>query len=149
MNIEFDAYKQKLNDCRPALDGLAEEVSAFSSHAAGMPRPPCELSESQWRRDILIVRHLKTELRILHLLGLEPEIEAESGAFTLRGERRIPISPEVAACIRTLVTTSTSTFSPSIALDALRSVGVYYDFHVDGVSDVRRAVLRMIHNKVR
>ena len=23
MNIEFDAYKQKLNDCRPALDGLA------------------------------------------------------------------------------------------------------------------------------
>ena len=59
-----------------ALDGLAEEVSAFSSHAAGMPRPPCELSESQWRRDILIVRHLKTELRILHLLGLEPEIEA-------------------------------------------------------------------------
>ena len=45
--------------------------------------------------------------------------------------------------------TSISTFSPSIALDALRSVGVYYDFHVDGVSDVRRAVLRMIHNKVR
>ena len=28
MNIEFDAYKQKLNDCRPALDGLADSLSA-------------------------------------------------------------------------------------------------------------------------
>ena len=27
MNIEFDAYKQKLNDCRPALDGLAESLN--------------------------------------------------------------------------------------------------------------------------
>ena len=24
MNIEFDAYKQKLNDCRPALDPFIE-----------------------------------------------------------------------------------------------------------------------------
>ena len=27
MNIEFDSYKQKLNDCRPALDGLAESLN--------------------------------------------------------------------------------------------------------------------------
>ena len=27
MNIEFDVYKQKLNDCRPALDGLAESLN--------------------------------------------------------------------------------------------------------------------------
>ena len=27
MNIEFDAYKQKLNDCRPALDGLADSLN--------------------------------------------------------------------------------------------------------------------------
>ena len=27
MNIEFDTYKQKLNDCRPALDGLAESLN--------------------------------------------------------------------------------------------------------------------------
>ena len=27
MNIEFDSYNQKLNDCRPALDGLAESLN--------------------------------------------------------------------------------------------------------------------------
>ena len=27
MNIEFDVYKQKLNDCKPALDGLAESLN--------------------------------------------------------------------------------------------------------------------------
>ena len=27
MNIEFDAYKQKLNDCRPNLDGLADSLN--------------------------------------------------------------------------------------------------------------------------
>ena len=27
MNIEFDAYKVKLNDVKPALDGLAESLN--------------------------------------------------------------------------------------------------------------------------
>ena len=27
MNIEFDVYKQKLNDVKPALDGLAESLN--------------------------------------------------------------------------------------------------------------------------
>ena len=27
MNIEFDTYKQKLNDCRPALEGLADSLN--------------------------------------------------------------------------------------------------------------------------
>ena len=27
MNIEFDSYRQKLNDCRPALDGLADSLN--------------------------------------------------------------------------------------------------------------------------
>ena len=27
MNIEFDTYKQKLNDCRPALDGLSDSLN--------------------------------------------------------------------------------------------------------------------------
>ena len=27
MNIEFDAYKQKLNDCKPALEGLADSLN--------------------------------------------------------------------------------------------------------------------------
>ena len=27
MNIEFDTYKLKLNECKPALDGLAESLN--------------------------------------------------------------------------------------------------------------------------
>ena len=27
MNIEFDSYKQKLNECKPALDGLADSLN--------------------------------------------------------------------------------------------------------------------------
>ena len=27
MNIEFDSYKQKLNDCKPALEGLADSLN--------------------------------------------------------------------------------------------------------------------------
>ena len=27
MNIEFDSYKQKLNDVKPALDGLADSLN--------------------------------------------------------------------------------------------------------------------------
>ena len=27
MNIEFDVYKQKLNDAKPALDGLADSLN--------------------------------------------------------------------------------------------------------------------------
>ena len=27
MNIEFDVYKQKLNDCKPTLDGLADSLN--------------------------------------------------------------------------------------------------------------------------
>ena len=27
MNIEFDVYKQKLNECKPALDGLADSLN--------------------------------------------------------------------------------------------------------------------------
>ena len=32
MNIEFDAYKQKLNDCRPALDLSLIHISEPTRH---------------------------------------------------------------------------------------------------------------------
>ena len=43
MNIEFDAYKQKLNDVRPALDGLADSLNVEGrtgapARNAGSPR---------------------------------------------------------------------------------------------------------------
>jgi len=88
-------------------------------------------------------RLLTFETKVLRLLGLAPEVEAESGAFALRGERKIPVSREVADCIR----------RPDVAknlqvlLDAVRAIGVFYQFHLDCALDVRRTVLGMISRK--
>ena len=84
---------------------------------------------------------VRFELAVLGLLGLRPEVEAESGAFALRGERRIPVSAAVAAYIRD-PTRPTENFQ--VPRDAARVIGVFYQFHLDCASDVRRSVLKMI-----
>jgi hypothetical protein len=78
------------------------------------------------------------EAEALRLAGLSLEIEAESGFFALRGERRMPVSPEVARCLRRPETEK----NPQILLDAARVIGVFYSFHLDGVPETRRAALR-------
>ncbi len=93
---------------------------------------------------------LKAELLFLRLLGLDPALEASAGAFLLRGERKIVVSPDLARCFTSLSEPLTAPFanvSDALTLDAARVLGVYYEFHVDGVSDVRRAVLKMVQNK--
>ena len=87
-----------------------------------------------------VARLLFYELRVLALLGLSPELEAEAGAFALRGERRIPISREVADCLRAPLDER----NPQTVFDAARAIGVYYQLHVDCASDVRRTVVGMI-----
>ncbi len=89
----------------------------------------------------LVPRFLCFELEVLHLLGLSPEIEAESGVFRLRGERMIPVSRAVAAYLRN---PTENAENPQIPLDAARVIGVFYQFHLDCASDVRRAVLSLI-----
>ena len=84
---------------------------------------------------------VRLELAVLGLLGLRPEVEAESGAFALRGERRIPVSAAVAAYLRD---PTRPTENVDVPLDAARVIGVFYQFHLDCASDVRRSVLRMI-----
>ena len=86
---------------------------------------------------------LRFELDVLHLLGLSPEIEAESGVFQLRGERTIPVSRAVAAYLRH---PTADVEDPRIPLDAARVIGVFYQFHLDCASDVRRTVLAMVSN---
>ena len=87
---------------------------------------------------------LRFELAVLGLLGLKPELEAESGAFALRGERRIPVSAAVAAYLRDPTRPVENMQTP---LDAARVIGVFYQFHLDCASDVRRSVLKMISKK--
>lgn len=88
----------------------------------------------------LLAELLAYELAVLRLAGLDPEIEAESGAFALRGERRLPVSHAVAACLRD----PRKTEDPQILLDAARVIGIFYSFHVETAPDVRRVVLQTI-----
>ena len=87
---------------------------------------------------------LRFELTVLDLMGLKPGLEAESGAFALRGERKMPIGPAVAAYIRD---PTRPTEDMRIPLDAARAIGVFYQFHLDCASDVRRTVLGMVCKK--
>ena len=85
---------------------------------------------------------LAFELGVLRLSGLYPEMEAESGAFALRGERSMPVSAEVARCLRSPLAEK----NIQILVDAARAIGVFYTFHLDSAPEIRRTVLRMICN---
>ena len=88
----------------------------------------------------LVADLLDFEIAALRLAGLAPEVEAGSGAFHLRGERRIPVSAAVAAAIRAPRTVRDS----KILLDTARAIGVFYAFHLDLALDTRRNVLKLI-----
>ncbi len=160
-----------LRECAPVArrDALRDDYAALAlagyfrllSDRFAPPGPDCadwyaalsETLDGLERGGASVEAMLRAELRHLHLLGLEPEIEAAAGSFTLRGERKIPLSSDVARYIRALgrfpCGRASGPQGAPLALDAARVLGVYYNFHVDGVSDVRRAVLRLIHNKAR
>ena len=88
-----------------------------------------------------VTQLVRFELSVLRLMGLEPGVEAETGGFSLRGERRISVSAEVAAFIRD---PEEPVKNLQIPLDAARVIGVFYQFHLDSSPDVRRTVLGMI-----
>ena len=108
---------------------LSDALDSLCAGAADSPRR-------------LVAELLGFELKILTLSGLSPEIEAESGSFSLRGERQMPISQEVARCIDE----PKAEKNIQILLDAARAIGVFYAFHLDSAPEVRRTVLRMISN---
>lgn len=111
------------------LAALADALDSLCAAAADSPRR-------------LVAELLGFELEILSLSGLSPEIEAESGSFSLRGERQMPISQEVARCIDD----PKAEKNMQILLDAARAIGVFYAFHLDSAPEARRTVLRMISN---
>ena len=91
-------------------------------------------------REELLAALLEFEIEALHLAGLSPELEAEDGFFSLRGERKMPVSPDVARCVRARGREK----NRQILLDAARAIGVFYSFHLDCALDARRTVIRMI-----
>ena len=96
---------------------------------------------------------VRFELEILRLSGLAPDFSKfdkksewsafsiETGAFDADGERSIRISREVAEY---LAEGAKNAENPQTPLDAARVIGVFYQFHLDCASDVRRTVLGMI-----
>ncbi|MBR1921812.1 MAG: hypothetical protein IJ829_07430, partial [Kiritimatiellae bacterium] len=90
--------------------------------------------------ETLVSALLAFELAALERAGLAPEIAAEKGAFALRGERRMPVSPEAARCLHD----PRAEKNLKILLDAARAIGVFYSFHLDSAPDRRRTVLGMI-----
>lgn len=82
------------------------------------------------------------EMKSLALSGLDPQIEAESGSFQLKGERSIPVDAAVATALKRIREEK----SPQIILDAARVVGVFYQFHMDCASELRRNAIRLISN---
>lgn len=93
------------------------------------------------------------EKRVLALCGLAPDFSGydrtagwspfalETGRFGDSGGHVMRISREVA---RYLDDPRPETGNASTPLDAARVIGVFYQFHLDCASDVRRMVLRMI-----
>lgn len=148
-----------LRECVPTnrRDGLRENYRALAL-AGYFRRLAAELSPAgpeaeEWHRLLsraldglaagdggLLQSLLAYELRALELMGLGLQVGSEGGALVLRGERRIPVSSTVAAALAS----PRCEKNPSVLIDAARVVGVYYQFHVDCASDVRRTVLGII-----
>ena len=108
---------------------------------------------------------LQFELEVLKLAGLKPDFgrfkeiaNACCGGRDGTGEEWLPFSLEAGVfgssegrCIRVsrevaeyLAKGAQNAENPQIPLDAARVIGVFYQFHLDCASDVRRTVLEMI-----
>ena len=111
---------------------------------------------------------VRFELEVLGLSGLKPDFSGydrsaewsafsvEAGAFGSGEGRCIRVSREVAEYLACMAgagrprppgchgNLSVSRKNSQIPLDAARVIGVFYQFHLDCASDVRRTVLEMI-----
>lgn len=102
---------------------------------------------------LLLSQMLGFELRILKLSGLAPDFSGfdgsaewsafsvETGTFGVVEGRCIRVSREVAEYLANGAQNAKNQQTP---LDAARVIGVFYQFHLDCASDVRRTVLGMI-----
>ena len=101
---------------------------------------------------------IRFELTVLRLSGLAPDFSKydrnaewtpfslEAGVFGSSEGRCVRVSREVAEY---LAKGAQNAENSQIPLDAARVIGVFYQFHLDCASDVRRTVLEMISNQGR
>lgn len=130
-----DYFRILARELAPSGPDCAEWFGMLSGALRGLAR------RERLRPGDLTGRLLEFEMDVLRATGLTPDLtQAADGAFQLRGERKIPVPAEVTRCLRR----PRSEKNLKILLDAARVVGVFYAFHLDCASDVRRTVLGMI-----
>jgi len=106
-----------------------------------------------------LLDHLnRFDLKVLELAGLAPDFSGydreadwsafsiESGSFGRSDGRCVRVSRQVAEYLSRVETSGASLWSenPQIPLDAARVIGVFYQFHLDTATEVRRSVVGMI-----
>ena len=129
-------------ECRAWYEALARALDACQGVAGGSQ------AESAL---VLLVRF---EIEVLRLSGLSPDFsgydsaqdwmsfDVESGAFVEEASGRLlRVERAVAEFLRN---PQANPQNAKIPLDAARVIGVFYTFHLDCASDVRRTVLRVI-----
>lgn len=126
-------------DCRQWYDLLSSSLSSLVPGADDSPS--------------LVHLFVVFELKALELSGLSPDFSnydrtaewsdfvIESGTFSSGGGRCVRVARAVAEY---LARPCGRIKNPRIPLDAARLIGVFYQFHLDCPSDVRRAVLSVI-----
>ena len=133
-----DYFRRTVHELAPAGPDCADWLRMLETALDGLMRRTERTTADSLRR------LLDFEMRVLELSGLTPDLEEsrENGSFQLRGERRIPVSREVMDCLRS----PGEERNTKILVDAARVIGVFYAFHLDCASEVRRTVLRLIYN---
>ena len=113
-------------------------------------------SADRMKNETLVGLLLEFELDVLRISGLAPDFSkydrnAEWSAFSVEtgnfgnGEGRcIRVSRETSEY---LAKGAENAKTSQVPLDAARVIGVFYQFHLDCASDVRRTVLEMISSK--
>lgn len=128
-----DHFRRQIADNAPCGPEAAEWYSLAERSLSGLLSDPAPH----------LAKLLAFELEVLHLAGLSPEMEAAGGVFSLRGERKIPVSAEVARAIGNPLGEK----NLQILVDAARVIGVFYTFHLDCAPESRRIVLQLISKK--
>ncbi len=122
-------------DCRAWYELLSSSLSSLLSHSSS-----------------LIPLLITFELNVLRLAGLAPDFSGydrsaawsafsiESGSFNQAEGRQIRVPRMVAAYLDN----PNFEINDQVPLDAARVIGVFYQFHLDYPSEVRRSVVGMI-----
>ena len=136
------------------LAPMGEECGAWYGELGGMLDTCASLTSGRETASPLSLL-LRFEIRALELSGLKPDFSKfdrdaqwapfslEAGIFGSNEGRCVRVSCETAEYLASGAKNAKNSQTP---LDAARVIGVFYQFHLDCASDVRRTVLEMISN---